>query len=158
MSLGSGLKWRYPIVGRVDTGIYELADGHHLVRVKYRGRRSQVVALASTIDEAREKRLALIAKYRSAPPPPDGGFVYFAEAVGTDRIKIGWSRHHPSKRLVELQTGCPFPIRLLSFFPGFPEDERRLHVALATSRVSPSIEWFYATAEVLEAARGGETR
>jgi hypothetical protein len=45
------------------------------------------------------------------------GFVYVIHAVGTNRVKIGYSTK-PEKRLLHLRTGSPFELRLLGKWPG----------------------------------------
>lgn len=56
--------------------------------------------------------------------PP--GFVYVIHAVGTNRVKIGYSAD-PANRLSELQTASPFPLDLVGTRPGTPDMERGLH-------------------------------
>lgn len=70
---------------------------------------------------------------------PSKGFVYVIHAVGTNRIKIGYSAE-PEKRLLHLQTGSPFELRLLGKWPGTVEGEQRAHRILAKYRCSG--EWF----------------
>lgn len=50
--------------------------------------------------------------------------IYFAGCQGL--IKIGTSLN-VQKRLAALQSGCPYPIKLLAAYPGGPKEERRLH-------------------------------
>lgn len=72
-------------------------------------------------------------------------FVYFIEAVGLGKIKIGVSRN-PQKRLVELSTGSPVPLKLLATIPGDVRREKELHAKFGHARVDG--EWFYATSEL----------
>ena len=51
------------------------------------------------------------------------GFVYVIRAVGTRRIKIGFTTQ-PKERLASLQTGSPFPLEMISCRPGDRGDER----------------------------------
>lgn len=70
------------------------------------------------------------------------GFVYFA-AIGEPRpthIKIGFSKNDPNLRIKGLQTGCPYPIRLLGFVIGTATQEAELHDVLRDDRVQG--EWF----------------
>ena len=69
--------------------------------------------------------------------------IYFVEAVGADRIKIGFTDGEPEKRLAALATSSPFPMRLLCLIPGAVQSERDLHEAFADSRRNR--EWFAAT-------------
>jgi hypothetical protein len=70
------------------------------------------------------------------------GFVYFAYIGETAPvyIKIGFSRYDPHKRLKNLQTGCPFPIKLLGFVIGRMVQEEELHDVLKDYRIQG--EWF----------------
>jgi hypothetical protein len=67
------------------------------------------------------------------------GFVYVIHAVGTNRIKIGYSAD-PEKRLAQLQTGSPYELKLLAQWPGTAEVEQRIHQRLAQYRCGG--EWF----------------
>lgn len=67
------------------------------------------------------------------------GFVYVIHAVGTNRIKVGHTLT-PEARLKDLQTGSPFPLRMLACWPGSVTIERRIHTALAEFRQAG--EWF----------------
>lgn len=73
--------------------------------------------------------------------------VYFVEAVGTSRIKIGVARRLRD-RIQGLQTASPVPLRLLGFVDGDDEEERRLHRAFGAYRTIG--EWFEAAAEIVE--------
>ena len=78
------------------------------------------------------------------------GRVYFIEAIGADRIKVGFtSKRTAVERLRNLQTSCPFPLRELVSFEGTMLDEFNLHQRFASARVAPNIEWFHATPELL---------
>lgn len=73
---------------------------------------------------------------------PGQGFVYFAY-IGADApvyVKVGFSKYDPRKRLKNLQTGCPFPIKLLGFVIGHKVQEEELHDVLRGYRVQG--EWF----------------
>jgi hypothetical protein len=66
--------------------------------------------------------------------------VYF---IGGDfgMVKIGYtSEAKPENRLRDLQTGCPFPLRVLAYCKGNHADEQILHRALADERATG--EWF----------------
>lgn len=67
------------------------------------------------------------------------GFVYIVHAVGTNRIKIGFSAN-PGDRLASLQTGSPFRLEIISCVPGSRADEMRMHRRLAKYRRTG--EWF----------------
>ncbi len=74
------------------------------------------------------------------------GIVYFVEAVGSGRVKIGWTGQDLARRLDQLRTGCPFPVKLLAAVPGRQRDEQATHVALGADRVHG--EWFALSADV----------
>jgi len=57
------------------------------------------------------------------------GFVYVIHAVGTNRVKVGFSLT-PEKRLIELQTGSPFPLSLIGKREGTIGLERAIHFRL----------------------------
>lgn len=73
------------------------------------------------------------------------GRVYFVEAVGCDRIKIGWTSKLDGSRLRELQTSSPFPLVEITSLAAPMTRERSLHKRYATSRVQPTTEWFHRT-------------
>jgi hypothetical protein len=76
-----------------------------------------------------------------------GTFVYFAEAVGQERIKIGRA-DNPEARVTQLQTGSAVELRLLGVVAGPSSLEAELHAAFANDRIQG--EWFHATAELRE--------
>jgi hypothetical protein len=55
-------------------------------------------------------------------------------------VKIGFTRSSPHARLATLQTGSPSPLKLLDYFPGTLDDERRLHEAFKPLHIH--LEWF----------------
>ncbi|NQT15096.1 MAG: GIY-YIG nuclease family protein [Planctomycetes bacterium] len=80
------------------------------------------------------------------PETKQADVVYFIEAVGLDRIKIGRSQDADA-RLESLRTGSPVPLRLLGVIPpGGKEGE--IHRAFAASREHR--EWFASTPELME--------
>ena len=69
------------------------------------------------------------------------GLVYFVEAVGTDRVKIGWTKDDGlEQRLATLQTGCPYPLRAVATYPGLMFHEHQEHSAFRDDWVHG--EWF----------------
>lgn len=70
------------------------------------------------------------------------GLVYFIEAVGCGRIKIGFTKGDPEERLRSLQTGSPFPLRVVATMRGSAEEEAKLHHRFGDLRVAPNVEWF----------------
>lgn len=79
------------------------------------------------------------------------GFVYFIAAETAGAVKIGFTRHHPSRRLKELQTGCPSPLKLLTFSEGTVDDELSLHGSFADLKIHS--EWFRLEGRLLEHIR-----
>lgn len=70
------------------------------------------------------------------------GFVYFA-VIGypyVTHVKIGFTKGDPEKRIKGLQTGCPFPIKLLGYVFGNVHREQELHDVMRDERVFG--EWF----------------
>lgn len=79
------------------------------------------------------------------------GLVYFIEAAGASRIKIGWTgAGDVSARIRQLQTSSPFELGLLCTMPGGMACERSLHARFAHLRVTPTTEWFHARDEIWE--------
>lgn len=68
-----------------------------------------------------------------------GDCLYFVQARGTGRIKIGRSKN-PKRRLQSLQTGNAKELRLIASLEGLGWRERDLHERLREWRVSG--EWF----------------
>lgn len=71
------------------------------------------------------------------------GNVYLIEAVGTDRIKIGFTEWSAERRLHRLQTSSPFALRVAASLPGSLAIERHLHRKHAADRILPTAEWFH---------------
>lgn len=67
-------------------------------------------------------------------------YVYFIGCEPMEAVKIGRTALQPHARLSALQTGCPSPLKLLAYFPGTCDDERRLHEAFAPLHIH--LEWF----------------
>lgn len=68
------------------------------------------------------------------------GYVYFITCEPDEYVKIGWAKHNPANRMRTLQTGCPEALRLMAYFPGSQDDERRLHETFAELQYRG--EWF----------------
>ena len=55
--------------------------------------------------------------------------IYLIHAVGTDRYKIGYTQYTAVDRIKSgLQTGCPYPLAIISIRDGDQTDENELHV------------------------------
>lgn len=80
------------------------------------------------------------------------GHVYFIEAVGSGRVKLGWSRCEVADRLKGLQTGSPFPLVTRLVMNGTQRTELALHHHWKRRRVHG--EWFLMEPEIAEFIRG----
>jgi hypothetical protein len=73
--------------------------------------------------------------------------IYFIEAVGLDRVKIGYtSGESVERRLLALKTASPVPLKVVGVIEGTQKQERRLHRKYAAHRVCG--EWFTVTGEL----------
>lgn len=72
--------------------------------------------------------------------PDEFECVYFLHAIGTDLVKIGWTRCLPD-RMRQLATACPFPLRLIAVATGGKDEERRFHKGFGPYRHNG--EWFH---------------
>lgn len=80
--------------------------------------------------------------------PATSGYVYFItpEAVfhrneeDLQVVKIGYTRHHPTARMRDLQVGSPVPLELLAYIDGSIALERAFHDCFAELRWQG--EWF----------------
>jgi len=73
------------------------------------------------------------------------GLVYFIEAVGISRVKIGYS-DNPDKRLKQLTTGSPLTLELRATMPGSLTTEKELHQRF--NHLCIDNEWFHFTDEI----------
>lgn len=78
--------------------------------------------------------------------PGPASFVYFIEAVGLCRVKIG-KAIDPENRIAQLQTGSPVPLRLIGKTAGGHPLERKLHEEFHGARIDGG-EWFHLTKEL----------
>jgi hypothetical protein len=76
--------------------------------------------------------------------------IYFIEAIGQDRIKIG-KADNPESSLKTLQTGSPVELKLLGILVDKPSRELDLHTQFAADRIHG--EWFHATERLREFIR-----
>ena len=66
--------------------------------------------------------------------------IYLVRASSTDRYKIGYTGSSIRKRIMSMRTGCPYEIKLISYFSGCKCDESLLHNFLKDFRKTG--EWF----------------
>ena len=77
-------------------------------------------------------------------PKVEGGYIYLIQLGETDHYKIGITRHM-DKRLSQLRSKCPIPLKVLYFWWGhdYRSVENFLHKRFADKRVKG--EWFQLT-------------
>lgn len=77
------------------------------------------------------------------------GFVYLMQQGEDGPYKIGFTQHDPLRRIKQLQTGNPAPIRLVSKFSASVAVEAYLHGKFSDLRLQG--EWFKPDAAILGA-------
>lgn len=75
----------------------------------------------------------------SSQAPESACWVYFVEAEGTGLVKIG-SAVNVHRRLAEISSGCPVPLKVLAVAQGSRTREAELHALLLPYRSKG--EWF----------------
>jgi hypothetical protein len=65
--------------------------------------------------------------------------VYFLEAIGVNRVKIGWSRSLAARQK-NIQACCPVPLQVIHTESGEKPREQALHLQFANDRCNG--EWF----------------
>ena len=68
--------------------------------------------------------------------------IYVIQAIGTTLYKIGYSQAAPERRLNELQTGCPYPLKTILATEGEREDEASIHNWMENKGWRVRSEWF----------------
>jgi hypothetical protein len=76
----------------------------------------------------------------------DVGWIYFVQCGNAGSIKIGWARD-PERRIAQLQTAQPSPLKMIGVLPGTQKAEREVQAMFAHGRMRG--EWFKRSA-VLE--------
>lgn len=77
--------------------------------------------------------------------------IYIIRMGETEYYKIGYTDREVDKRLAELQTGNPLPLKVVAILPeGTELDEIRLHSQFITNRTNGGDEWFNLSDEQLE--------
>ena len=76
-------------------------------------------------------------------------YIYFIQAGEGGPIKVGFTSMKPERRISHIQTGCPWPIKVIGLIEGDAADEKRIHKQLAPYKTKG--EWFSPVAEVLRA-------
>ena len=77
------------------------------------------------------------------------GYVYFlsTNAIRNYPIKIGFTREHRDSRISDLQTGCPYPLRVLARAKGSVWIEKELHKRFQADQLIG--EWFARSPELM---------
>jgi len=87
-----------------------------------------------------------------------GSYIYFIQAHGDGPIKIGVTGDNPTRRMVKIQSDCPWPVKLIGAIRGGVSQEKQIHLLL--SRFRTQGEWFEAhpivLAAIQEALRVGQ--
>lgn len=99
-------------------------------------------------------RLEHALKHQAEPKRERGGFIYIIQC--RDFVKVGIA-NEPSFRLMELQVGCPYELKLLAAFKtdNANRDEKRLHAEW--KRYALRGEWFQVPFGELVSAINAET-
>lgn len=72
---------------------------------------------------------------------PNGKDLYIIQMAVTGDIKVGRSKN-PHKRLKQLQTSCPHPLKLILHIPDEGFREREIHRIMHTRGTRHNGEWF----------------
>jgi hypothetical protein len=73
-------------------------------------------------------------------------YVYFIQVQPAGPVKIGIATD-PHRRIVKIQSDCPWRVRLIGAIKGAKEKEKEIHLCLAHWRTQG--EWFEPSAEVI---------
>ncbi len=76
------------------------------------------------------------------------GWIYFVEAIGIGRIKVGYTGRRPAIRLSRLKTASPVELRPLGLMRGSRSIEGMIHDHLASCHWRD--EWFHAAPLLLD--------
>lgn len=104
------------------------------------------ISEANVYTRAEQKRRREARRLRIERAATTGG-VYFVEAVGLKKVKIGYAID-VKKRLAALATNCPTPLRLMAFVQGPRELEFTLHIRFW--KCHSHLEWFHLRKPILD--------
>lgn len=82
-------------------------------------------------------------------------YIYFIQAEPDGPIKIGTTTANPHFRMKNLQTGCPWTVKLLGAIEGSASQEKQIHAVLSYFRTQG--EWFSPHPTVLSAIEAALT-
>lgn len=110
---------------------------------------SGIDSLPSRYTAMQDDILPLRPTWKIEPPPkarrkiPEtvGLHLYIIQSDVTGAIKVGRSSN-PARRLDSLQTGSPHRLRLLAWYEGKGDEERKIHRLLMRHRLKVDGEWF----------------
>jgi hypothetical protein len=74
--------------------------------------------------------------------------IYFIQCGKSGPIKIGQTNNDVQERLNQLQTGCPYELKLLWVYTGDDYTESEIHSELSQERTRG--EWFHPSGKVFE--------
>ena len=78
-------------------------------------------------------------------------YIYFIQAKGNGPIKIGFTADDPRKRMVKIQSDCPWPVDLIGAIEGTLSQEKQIHDLLSYFRTQG--EWFAPHPKVVAAVQ-----
>lgn len=124
--------------------IYEPEINHQIIiDIKFDCGQNGYIIFDPFVDEFKKPKTAYKFFYESKERcKKEISYVYFLEAQGLDKIKIGVSKN-PEARLKQLMTGSPSALKLLAYYPGNEIEEKTLHEQFSDCRHDG--EWFHAT-------------
>ena len=114
------------------------SEDHDSIELRTMGERFNLYAIYKAIGLRSTSYMPAAGQSGRAP-----GRIYFIEAVGGERIKIGWTGTDPKYRGEALGNGCPFPLKLLLTLKGTIQTERAFHRLCREAHAHN--EWFHAT-------------
>lgn len=101
------------------------------------------VDVAAELGVSRRRAHLTLPDHRNgARPGGVWGKVYFLEAVGAGRIKIGWTTGDVAARIEQFFCGCPFELRCLGWIWTLRQSERMVHRHFAHLLAKKNSEWF----------------
>lgn len=90
---------------------------------------------------------SMLAERKKETETIKNGFVYFMVNNEYSFCKIGFS-DNPEKRISEIQTGCPYVLKLHHFVTGTTRDEKKQHQKY--KHLNSNGEWFFVKDELKE--------
>ncbi len=110
------VRFRKKVIGLLKSKGIDRIDGKTLGTTSNKILNDRCIEIFGSLPNMKDKKIKSIQQ----------GFIYF---IGNDYYgfcKIGFSKH-PEKRLSQIQTGCPFALRIFSIIDGNIENEKEYH-------------------------------